>query len=179
MPAAVISPRELKSLLESDPALPLLDVRTPVEFDTVHVAGAVNVPLDTLTPAALQTALPAVKERPFYILCRSGTRADLAAVKLTSAGLTEGVVVKGGTLAWKEAGYPVVEGQSRVISLERQVRIGAGSLVLTGALLGWLVHPGFFGLSAFVGAGLVFAGISDWCGMGLLLAKAPWNRRRS
>ena len=83
--------------------------------------------------------------------------------------------VEGGTLAWAEAGLPVVRGK-RAISLERQVRIAAGSLVLLGAILGWMVHPVFVGVSAFIGAGLVFAGITDTCGMGLLLARMPWNR---
>ncbi|MCW5559341.1 MAG: DUF2892 domain-containing protein, partial [Verrucomicrobiae bacterium] len=80
---------------------------------------------------------------------------------------------------WEAAGLPVLRGTSRVISLERQVRIAAGTLVVTGTALGYFVHPGFYGLAAFVGAGLVFAGITDFCGMGLLLAKLPWNSRRS
>jgi hypothetical protein len=85
------------------------------------------------------------------------------------------VNVEGGTQACESSGVPVVRGK-KAISLERQVRIAAGSLVLTGVTLGWLVHPGFFGLSAFVGAGLVFAGITDTCGMGMLLARMPWNQ---
>ena len=85
-------------------------------------------------------------------------------------------VVEGGTQAWVAAGLPVVKGSKSAISIERQVRIGAGILVLTGVILGSLIHPAFFGLSAFIGAGLVFAGVTNWCGMGLLLAKAPWNR---
>jgi rhodanese-related sulfurtransferase len=176
---ATITVNELKSLLEASPALPVIDVRTPAEFDQVHATHAVNVPLDTLSPASLKAAVPAALEQPFYILCRSGTRADIAATKLESAGVARGVVVKGGTVAWKEAGFPVVEGTSRVISLERQVRVAAGALVLSGVLLAYLVHPYFIGLSAFVGAGLIFAGLTDWCGMGLLLAKAPWNQRRA
>jgi rhodanese-related sulfurtransferase len=87
------------------------------------------------------------------------------------------VVVEGGTEAWIAAGLPVDRGTVTAISLERQVRIAAGALVLLGVLLGWLVHPAFFGLSGFVGAGLVFAGITDFCGMGLLLARMPWNNR--
>ena len=96
---------------------------------------------------------------------------------MIKAGLDSGVVVEGGTLAWIDARLPVTRGQSKVISLERQVRIAAGSLVCIGVLLGWFVHRGFFGLSAFVGAGLVFAGVTDFCGMGLLLLKLPWNRK--
>jgi rhodanese-related sulfurtransferase len=92
-----------------------------------------------------------------------------------AAGLTSVANVEGGTLACVEAGLPVVRGK-KAISLERQVRIAAGSLVLIGVLLGWLVHPALAGLAAFVGAGLVFAGLTDTCGMGLLLARMPWNR---
>jgi hypothetical protein len=81
-------------------------------------------------------------------------------------------------VAWERAGLPMVRGARGSISLERQVRIGAGTLVLAGVVMGWLIHPAFFGFSAFVGAGLVFAGVTDWCGMGMLLAKMPWNQRR-
>lgn len=172
-----ISPTELQALLAARPDLPLLDVRTPVEFAEVHVAQARNVPLDELQPKALLDSGALPKGEPVYLLCRSGTRATKAAEKFAKDGLDQTVVIEGGTLAWIEAGLPVARGQVKVISLERQVRIVAGSLVLAGALLGWFVHAGFFGLSAFVGAGLVFAGVTDFCGMGLLLAKAPWNKR--
>ena len=74
------------------------------------------------------------------------------------------------------AGLPVISHGKKSISIERQVHIGAGALVLLGIILGFLVHPGFFGLSGFVGAGLIVAGVTDWCGMALLLARAPWNR---
>ena len=168
-----ISPAELQTLLEAQPDLAVLDVRTPVEFAEVHVPQARNVPLDALPTGSLSLA----KDRPVYLLCRSGQRATRAAEQLARAGFNQPVVVAGGTLAWLDAKLPVTRGASRVISLERQVRIAAGSLVLVGAVFGWLVHPAFFGLSAFVGAGLVFAGITDFCGMGLLLAKLPWNRR--
>jgi len=128
-------------------------------------------PLDALDPKALAQALP----RPIYLICRSGSRATKAAEQFVAAGISEVVVVEGGTAAWEKAGLPVVRGK-KCMSLERQVRLAAGTLVLTGVGLGWWVHPYLFGLSAFVGAGLVFAGITDWCGMGMLLSKMPWNR---
>jgi rhodanese-related sulfurtransferase len=84
--------------------------------------------------------------------------------------------VEGGTLGWAEAGLPVNRGETKVISLERQVRIAAGALVLGGVLLARFLDPAFIWLSGFIGAGLVFAGITDWCGMGMLIAKAPWNQ---
>ena len=170
-----ISPLDLQRLLATQPDLALLDVRTSVEYAEVHVDRARNVPLDELDPKAIINAGP--KGQPIYLLCRSGARAAKAADKFAKEGAAETVVIEGGTLAWIEAGLPVTRGTAKVISLERQVRIAAGSLVLIGVLLGWFVHRGFFGLSAFVGAGLVFAGITDFCGMGLLLARFPWNKR--
>jgi rhodanese-related sulfurtransferase len=173
-----ITPAELQSLLAGQPGLALLDVRTPVEFSEVHVERARNVPLDELRPITLLADGTLSPTQPVYLICRSGNRAAKAAEALARVGFSQAVVVEGGTLAWIDAGLPVKRGTTKTISLERQVRIAAGSLVLLGAMLGWLVHPGFFGLSAFVGGGLVFAGITDFCGMGLLLARAPWNKTR-
>lgn len=174
----IITPAELQHLLETQQGLAVIDVRTPVEFAEVHVPQARNEPLDQLNPQALVADGQVTKEQPVYLLCRSGGRAAKAAQTFLTAGLDNPVVVEGGTLAWIEAGLPVTRGVVKVISLERQVRIAAGSLVLVGVLLAIFVHPYFIGLSAFVGAGLVFAGITDWCGMGLLLAKLPWNSRK-
>lgn len=176
---STISPSELKSLLTAGPSLPLIDVRTPVEFAEVHVARARNEPLDRLDPAALVASGIVSKEQPVYLICRTGSRAEKAAEAFAKAGFDNVVVVAGGTLGWIEAGLPVERGTVKVISLERQVRIAAGSLVFLGVVLGWRVHPGFYGLSGFVGAGLVFAGITDFCGMGLLIARAPWNKLKT
>lgn len=165
-----IKPTDLQNLLTGQPNLSVLDVRTPVEFAEVHVPQARNVPLDRLDPSNF------VEWRtPVYLLCKSGGRATKAAEKFIAAGTEDVVVVEGGTQAWIDAGLPVDRGTAKVISLERQVRIAAGSLVLTGVLLAVFVHPYFLGIPAFVGAGLVFAGVTDWCGMGLLLARMPWN----
>ncbi len=163
-------------LQDSSTTQNVIDVRTPVEFAEVHVGAAKNIPLDALQPESIHENHRLSIEKPIYILCRSGQRATKAAEQLAKAGFPNSIVVEGGTLAWIEAGLPVNRGKAKVISLERQVRIAAGAFVLTGVVLGWFVHPGFFGISAFVGAGLIFAGITDWCGMGLLLAKAPWNQ---
>ena len=109
------------------------------------------------------------------LLCASGGRARTAAKQLAASGLRT-LVVQGGTNACRQAGLPMEQEAGGMISVERQVRIAAGAMVLDGVLLGTFVHPGFYGLSGFIGAGLVFAGVTDWCGMGLLLARAPWNR---
>lgn len=166
-----ISPAELKALCEQG-AVELIDVRTPVEFGEVHVKGATNVPLDQLDPATDTGD----KSRPVYVICRSGTRGQKGCEKLLAAGFTNVINVDGGTQGCVQAGLPLVRGK-KVMSLERQVRVAAGGIALTGSVLALAVHPWFAGIPAFIGAGLVFAGLSDWCGMGLLLAKMPWNRR--
>jgi rhodanese-related sulfurtransferase len=169
-----ISPCELHARKTCGMPVELIDVRTPVEFREVHAEYARNVPLDTLQPSELiRDGSPA--DHPLYVICRSGSRGKQACEKFQAAGFTGVVNVEGGTLAWIEAGLAVARGK-KVISLERQVRIAAGFLVLLGVVLGWLVHPAFAGLSAFVGAGLIFSGVTDTCGMGLMLARMPWNR---
>ena len=172
VPASEVAARRSRGL----PA-DLIDVRTPVEFAAVHAEGARLVPLDKLDPQAVMSARSGPADEPLYVICKSGGRAARAVEKFRAAGFANVICVEGGTAAWEQAGLPVVRGTARVIPLERQVRIAAGTLVLLGVLLGWLVHPAFYGLSAFVGAGLVFAGLTDWCGMGLLLARMPWNTR--
>jgi len=111
---------------------------------------------------------------PLYVICLSGGRGQIACEKLTAAGLNV-VNIEGGTSAWAAADLPIIRGK-KSISLERQVRIAAGSLVLLGCVLGFLIHPLGYVLSAFIGAGLVFAGVTNTCGMGMLLARMPWNR---
>jgi len=172
-----ISPAHLQQLLDSHAGLSLIDVRTPVEYAEVHVPLAKNVPLDQFDPKTLLASGQLPKDQPVYLLCRSGGRASKAAEKAAKEGLDNAVVVEGGTLAWIDAGLPVNRGKAKVISLERQVRIAAGSLVFIGVILSIFVHPYFIALPGFVGAGLVFAGITDFCGMGLLLAKLPWNAK--
>jgi rhodanese-related sulfurtransferase len=174
-----IPAKELAARLHSNSGIALLDVRTPREYSEVHAAGSINVPLDELDPKALIASGKYSKERPLFVICHTGSRAAKAVEELQKHGFQDATMVEGGTEAWVKQGLDVRRSGTKAISLERQVRIAAGSLVLTGTLLGWLVHPGFFGLSAFVGGGLVFAGITDFCGMGLLLARLPYNRQPS
>ena len=175
MSTAVIKPQELAERCTEAKKIDLIDVRTPVEYREVHVEIARNIPLDQLDPAALMQTRNGSANEPLYVICRSGSRGQQACEKFLKAGFSNVVNIDGGTMACLEAGLPVVRGKA-AISLERQVRIAAGSLVLLGAVLGWFLHPAFIGLSAFVGAGLVFAGITDTCGMGLILARMPWNQ---
>ena len=175
MSIAVIKPEELAELCKESEKIELIDVRTPVEYREVHVEIARNVPLDQLDALALMQARSSSAKEPLYLICRSGSRGQQACEKFVKAGFSNVVNVEGGTIACVKAGFPVVRGK-KAISLERQVRIASGSLVLLGAVLGWCVHPAFIGLSAFIGAGLVFAGIKDTCGMGMILARMPWNQ---
>ena len=174
MSITIITPQELADLCKDGRKIDLIDVRTPVEYREVHVEIARNVPLDQLDAAALMQARNGSANEPLYLICRSGSRGQQACEKFLKAGFSNVVNIEGGTMACVEAGLPVVRGK-KAISLERQVRIAAGSLVLLGAIL-YFVHPAFIGLSAFVGAGLVFAGITDTCGMGMMLARMPWNQ---
>jgi rhodanese-related sulfurtransferase len=174
MTSAFIKPQELAELCKEGKKIDLIDVRTPVEYREVHVEIARNVPLDQLDAAALMKARNGSANEPLYVICRSGSRGQQACEKFLKAGFSNVVNIEGGTLACVEAGLPVVRGK-KAISLERQVRIAAGLLVLLGVML-YFVHPAFIGLSAFIGAGLVFAGITDTCGMGMMLARMPWNQ---
>lgn len=153
----------------------LIDVRTPIEFREVHATFARNFPLDALDAHAVMKSRNGSADEPLYVICKSGARGAKARQKFIDAGFTNIVNVDGGTEAWVAAGLPVVRGK-KAVSLERQVRIAAGFIVLIGALLGIFVHPWLAGISAFVGAGLMFAGITDSCVMGMMIARMPWNQ---
>lgn len=171
-----ISPRDLHTLAESGHAVDLIDVRTLPEFREVHASIARLEPLDQLDPHKIAQSRNGRADEPIYLICRSGSRAKQAQDAFHKAGFTHAVCVEGGTQAWEQAGLPVVRGK-KAVSLERQVRIAAGALVVLFTLLGAFVSPYFLILSGFIGAGLVFAGITDTCGMAALLARMPWNRR--
>lgn len=174
MNVTTMSPKQFHDLVQSGTSVELIDVRTPVEYHEVHVDFARNLPLDQLDAAKFASGRNG-SGQPLYVICRSGSRGKQACEKFLAAGYTNVVNVEGGTQAWDQAGLPVIRGK-KTISLERQVRIAAGFLVLVGSALGTFVSPYGIGLAAFVGAGLMFAGITDTCGMGLLLARMPWNQ---
>jgi len=152
----------------------LLDVRTPAEFEETHIPGAILRPLSDLDAEEVRRL--AEGKSACILVCRSGMRATEAAKKLLRSEMENLCVLDGGVMGWEAAGYEVARGR-KTISLERQVRIAAGTFVLTGVLLGTFVNPLWLILSGFVGAGLIFAGITDTCGMGMLLARMPWNSR--
>ncbi len=169
-----ISVHELEALAKKS-NVDLIDVRTPAEYGEVHVTFARNVPLESMDAAKVIAERNGSDLQPLYVICKSGTRGSMACQKLNAAGLSNVINVEGGTSAWAAAGYPVVRGK-KAFALDRQMRIVAGSLVLLGVILGSTVHPYFYGLSGFVGAGLVFAGVSDICPMMNMLALMPWNQ---
>ncbi len=147
----------------------IVDVREPAEFAGGHVPGARNIPLGQISGAQLTPEAG----RTLILVCASGMRSARACAALGGEAMT----LAGGMAAWRKAGGPVEGDGSGVIPLDRQVLVVAGSLVLLGVVLAQMVHPGWIALAGFVGAGLVFAGLSGFCGMALLLAKAPWNQR--
>lgn len=173
-----ISPQELRELQDREESLEIIDVRTAVEFREHHLDTAKNRPLDKLDPNEIMDQRNGRKTEPLYVICRSGSRAEKACEKFVECGYENVVNVEGGTQACESSGLPMVYGR-KAVSLERQVRIAAGLLVLLGTILGWQIHTGYLLLSGFVGAGLTFAGITDTCGMGMLLAKMPWNKVRN
>lgn len=163
----------LRQQLASGDAPRVLDVRTPAEFETAHIPGAYNVPLDNLREhrAELRQHL----DEHVVLVCRSGARAEQAEKALAEVGLPGLHVLDGGMVSWQSAGAPVVEGR-RTWELERQVRLAAGSLVLA-AVLASTVVPELKWLAGFVGGGLALAALTNTCAMGMLLARMPWNRR--
>jgi rhodanese-related sulfurtransferase len=174
---ASVRPQELKARLDQGVHLEILDVRTPAEYGEMHIPGSLLVPLDALDPHEILAMRRDAAEAPIYVVCGSGKRAAKAAELFAKAGFCNAIVIEGGIHACERSGWTLQRGQPTV-SLERQVRIAAGLLVVSGVLLGWFLHPAFYWLSGLVGFGLVFAGITDTCGMGMLLAKMPWNRGR-
>ncbi len=170
-----INPQDLMANKAADTCI--LDVRTTAEIKAAGLPDSLHIPLHELTPEHLQREIAKHGKNGdcVYLLCQGGKRAQMAADKLQGKIDAELVVIDGGINAVKAANIPLTQGKG-VISLERQVRIAAGFLVLLGAVLGFQVSSHFFLLSGFVGAGLMFAGITDTCMMGMLLARMPWNR---
>ena len=152
----------------------LVDVREADEAACERIGSAKNIPL-----SGLGDTLPFGGGNAIIFHCKAGNRTSAHAGRLASASTCEAYALEGGIEAWKAAGLPVITDRSQPIEIMRQVQILAGSLVLLGVILGTLVHPGFYGLSAFIGAGLTFAGTTGWCGMAKALAFLPWNRPQS
>ncbi len=169
--SSVIDAQTLAQLHQQD-AITLVDVREPLEFVGEHIPGAQSFPLSRFNPSQI----PHQEGKLIVLYCQSGNRSGQALQRLYAAELKDAVHLQGGLPTWKQAGLPTIKSTKAPISLMRQVQIVAGSLVLTGTLLGAFVAPAFLVLSGFVGAGLLFAGASGTCMMANLLAKLPYNQ---
>ncbi len=167
MTPARISPTQAARLIEAGAML--VDIREPDEHARLRIPAAHNQPINRLMPIS---GAPAVVYH-----CRSGARTDAHSGQLAAAADCQAYLLEGGIEAWRKAGLPILEDRKAPLEIMRQVQITTGLLVLTGVILGFAVNPAFFGLSAFVGAGLTFAGVSGWCGMARLLVVMPWNAR--
>ena len=175
-----ISPAALHGRIRAGEQAPLVDVRSAPEYRAGHVGGAHSVPLDELDPKYLPERIgtpSAGKDTPLFLTCQSGIRAQQAAESLRDAGYHNLVLLRGGTEAWEKAGLPLRRCGSN-ISLERQVQITVGALLILKVFFGFTVHELFFVFAALIGAGLVTAGVTRWCGMARLIARMPWNRGR-
>ena len=176
-----IAPLDLYGRMKSGEDIHLIDVRSSYEFNSGHVVNAQSIPLDSLSRESLLMHLEkaeAGSEKPLYITCKAGFRAEQAAQRLAAEGLENLVLIQGGTDAWEKAGLPVKR-QSQMISLERQVQITIGVLLVMKVIFGFAIHELFFVGAALIGAGLIVAGITRWCGIAEIFAKLPWNRRHT
>jgi rhodanese-related sulfurtransferase len=173
--STLIDVNDLRARLQSQTPPQVLDVREFPEYVAGHLPAARCMPLSDIEVRA--TTLD--QAQPTVVLCRSGKRSKEAARRLEEMGFTDVLDLLGGTTAWEAAGFPLQREAGGPWSLERQVRLLAGFLVLCGVILSQTVAPAFVWLSAFIGAGLMFAAITDTCGMALLLARLPWNRQQS
>ncbi|MBD2356042.1 rhodanese-like domain-containing protein [Tolypothrix sp. FACHB-123] len=165
-----VNAQTLKQLVEQK-AVTLIDVREPAEYAGEHIPGATLVSLSNFDPRKIP------QDGSMVLYCRSGNRSAMAAQKLFSAGFATVTHLNGGIGAWKEAGYPTNINRKAPISLLRQVQIIAGSSILISTLLGAFVSPWFLLVSGFMGAGLIYSGITDTCILGMMVAKLPYNRR--
>jgi rhodanese-related sulfurtransferase len=151
----------------------IVDIREPDEYARIRIRGSLSRPLSTLQTGSLDME----PGREVVFVCRSGMRTSAHSERLAAMCGGDTAILAGGIDAWVRAGLPVEQDLKAPLEIMRQVQIAAGSLVLAGVVLGVLAHPAFLGLSAFVGAGLTFAGVTGFCGMARLLAAMPWNRR--
>lgn len=170
---SVLTVSELYKKIMSENDLQIVDVREAPEYAGKRIKDAISAPLSRFKDSSQVID----RERHSYIVCQAGKRAEQYAKRLLDDGYKNISIVKGGLNAWIDAGYPVEENECRVWSLERQVRFVAGLLVLLGVILSLVFSPMFLILSGIVGAGLVFAALTDTCGMAMMLARMPWNRK--
>lgn len=172
-----ISPMALRHLLAGDTNVTLIDVRSPAEYRSGHIPGAQLTPLEEIERQRLSSLAADAGSRadnPIYLTCHAGARAEQAAQALYKAGLRHLVLLEGGTEAWQKQGLDLAH-CNNALSIERQVQIAVGSLLIVKVFFGFTVHELFFVVGAIIGAGLITAGLTRWCGMARLIARMPWN----
>ena len=167
-----IDSNHLRTMLLDDPDTRILDVRTGGEFETLHIPGSYNVPLDTLGEHARDLA---DVEHPVVLVCRSGGRASRAREKLAAAGKDTLHILEGGIIAWETAGGDVVRGSSDRWAMDRQVRLAAGLMILLAVIVSVAFPPAKW-LAAAVGAGLFYSAVTNTCAMASVLGRLPYNR---
>lgn len=175
MTVCSVEPRSLNEKIARGESPVIVDVRTPREFEGVHIDGALNYPVESMDPRRVLADLGDRAAGPVYLMCKAGTRARAAHQKLVEAGCANVLLVDGSMDQWLAEGLPVVRGRAGM-SVDCQVRIAIGSMVLGGLVLGWAVHPAFVAITAFAGCGLIMAGIRDSCPLAMVVARMPWNR---
>jgi rhodanese-related sulfurtransferase len=174
---AAITSTELRDRIASQTPPWIFDVRTPAEFESSHIDGSLNVPLDVLSDHGSKIAEQLDPNRDVVLVCRSGQRSSQAAELLQGEGVTGGTILENGITDWEAQGYEVNRGVQRW-DLERQVRLVAGSIVLS-SVLGSTLVPRLKWLAAAIGGGLTYAAVSNTCAMGTALSKLPYNRGAS
>ena len=169
---SLLTVKELYAKIKDGEDVQVFDVREASEYEGNRIKGAISAPLSRFK----ETSKIFDRNRHSYIVCQAGKRAEQFAKRLLEDGYGDISVVEGGLKAWIDAGYPIEEGESKLWSLERQVRFVAGLLVLLGVVLSLVLNSAFLILSGIVGAGLVIAAVTDTCGMAMFLARMPWNK---
>ncbi len=175
MAIATIDVNKLAEIATNGP-VDIIDVRTPAEFESARAKYAKSFPLNSLNPQSIQSQRTTQSDHPLYLICKMGGRSMKACEQFVAAGFPNVVNVTGGTDAWVAAGHPAVHGERKVMALDRQMRITAGLFVLLGVVLS-IWFPWAIWIAGFIGAGLLFSGITDTCGMVAVLAKMPWNQQ--
>ena len=169
----MVSPSQAQEIVKKDSQVKFLDVRSPLEFSQAHIKDSINIPIDVISTKIDELSADAKR---YIVFCRTGNRSPMAADILIQSGINGVKVMDGGITEWQKKRLPVIKGKT-VVSLERQVRGVAGSLVLSGMMLSWWINPAFISISIFVCCGLIFSAITDSCLMGMLLLKLPYNKK--
>lgn len=170
-----ISVQELHDKINAGDSINLIDVRTPAEFESVHIQAARCIPLNTLNPGKISEHSTQQPDAPVYIICKSGQRSKQACEQLLTSYPERTILVEGGTDAWVSAGFPVERG-SFILPLNQQVQAVIGTVVLLGVVLALLVNNYFILISLFAACGFIIGNLTGFCPLAILMAKMPWNR---